>query len=79
MTTLHCDLCIHLSCDAVTVLIVITSLLIYVNIYCIRTYKLLQPMASTCMHFLNICFHLLRCTVYIGCGVACAVNLLHII
>ena len=37
MTTLHCDHRMNLPCDALTVLMVITCVLIY------HTYKLLQP------------------------------------
>ena len=44
MTTLHCDYRMNLPCDAVTGLMVITCVLIYVTSYYIRTYKLLQPM-----------------------------------
>ena len=32
----------NLPCDAVTVLMVITCVLIYIISYCIRTYKLMQ-------------------------------------
>ena len=77
MTTLHCDHHINLPYDAVTVLMVITCVLIYVISYFIHTYKLLQPMQYIyALH--NICLYLLRCTVYTCIGMACAVNLLYI-
>ena len=54
MTTLHCDqlncIFINLLYDAVTVLMAITYVLIYVVSYSIRTYKLLQP--STCIFYI---------------------------
>ena len=60
----------NLPCDAVTVLMVITCVLIYAIRYCIRTYELLLP--SSYMYLLhNIFLHLLRFTVYTCSGVAC--------
>ena len=56
MTTLHCDHRLNLPCDAVTVWMMITCVLIYAIRYCSRTYKLLLP--STCTYLLhNICLH----------------------
>ena len=45
MLTLHCDHRMNLPCDTVTMLMVITCALIYMQlaIYRIRTHKLLQP------------------------------------
>ena len=50
MMTLHCDHSMNLPCDAVTVLMVITCVLIYEISYLIRTYKLLQP--NTCIFYI---------------------------
>ena len=47
MTTQHCDHHVNLPCDAVTVLMVITCVLIYAIKYCIRSYKLLLPSTYT--------------------------------
>ena len=67
MTILHCDHRMNLPCDAVTVLMVITHVLINAVRYCMCTYKL----TTQYMYLLhNICLYLLRCTVYICSGVA---------
>ena len=59
--------------DAVTVLMVITCVLIYVISYCWHSY--LQTITTQYMCLLhNICLHLLRCAVYSYNGVACVVN-----
>ena len=62
MTTLHCDHCMTLPCDAVAGLMVTTYALIYAIRYGIRTYKTI-----TTHRLHNIC---LRCTVYTCSGVA---------
>ena len=71
MTTLHCDHRMCLPCDAVTVLMVITCVLIYVIRYRIRPFVLMNYYYTQYMYLLhNICLHLLRCTVYTCSGVA---------
>ena len=78
MTTLHCDHCMNLPCDAVTVLIMITCVLIYVLAIAFVLINYYNPVhVQYLLH--NICLHLLRCTVYTCSGVACVVNLLYIV
>ena len=50
MTTLHCDHRMNFPCDAITVLMVITCVLVYAIGNCILTNKLLQP--STCIFYI---------------------------
>ena len=65
MTTLHCDHCMNLPCDAVAGLMVTTYALIYAIRYCICTYKTITTQYMYRLH--NIC---LRCTEYTCSGVA---------
>ena len=62
----------NLPCDAVTVLMVITFGLIYVN------YLFLAFILINCYNPVHVSCIILICTVYTCSGVACPVNLLYI-